>query len=75
MKCPFCGSKTTRVIGSAKKGEDFPRFSKNLVNYLKEKPDYVLRRRRCQECFKDFMTVEELILKEDGKVWEGCQLQ
>jgi len=58
MRCPYCGSKETKVVNSAPKGEYTFKFSKKYADYYENEDDYRLRSIRCSKCDRLFVTVE-----------------
>ena len=60
MKCPYCGSKNTKVTDVATKDSRLiTNFPKSVYGRFSELDDYRMRRRKCRDCEKSFLTIEQ----------------
>lgn len=66
MRCPYCGSDDVYNFES-RKSEDKRGIPAKLVKSLGDLGDidFIMRRKRCRNCFETFATVEILAYKKD----------
>ena len=78
IKCPWCLSENTKVIGTrTKKAQARIKTEKHGGYKMSDIPfdirsrDYVIRSHRCQDCFNTFMTIESYYRGDEIKAFNS----